>query len=136
MRLHFTKMHGAGNDYVYVDGFSEAIGDPAELARAVSDRHFGVGGDGLLEAERQLGGQRHAEAARVCGREQLLGTRPPFRRADPARLVVRQRQEVVRVPAAHPGPAEMIGDPRGARALREAREGLLRRRRRTSGGHP
>ena len=46
--MKFTKMHGAGNDYVYVDGFSEAIGDPAELARAVSDRHFGVGGDGLI----------------------------------------------------------------------------------------
>ncbi|MCM2265677.1 MAG: diaminopimelate epimerase [Desulfuromonadales bacterium] len=46
--MKFTKMHGAGNDYVYVDGFSEKITDPASLARAVSDRHFGVGGDGLI----------------------------------------------------------------------------------------
>lgn len=53
-RLHFTKMHGAGNDYVYVD----ALGSPTsldlgtvdlpDLARKISDRHFGVGGDGLI----------------------------------------------------------------------------------------
>jgi diaminopimelate epimerase len=41
-------MQGAGNDYVYVDGFTTTIADPAALARAVSDRHFGVGGDGLI----------------------------------------------------------------------------------------
>lgn len=46
--MKFTKMHGAGNDYVYVDGFSENVADPAELAKAVSDRHFGIGGDGLI----------------------------------------------------------------------------------------
>ncbi|MHB8709293.1 MAG: diaminopimelate epimerase [Desulfuromonadales bacterium] len=46
--MKFTKMHGAGNDYVYVDGCSETVADPAELAKAVSDRHFGVGGDGLI----------------------------------------------------------------------------------------
>lgn len=46
--MKFTKMHGAGNDYIYVDGAAEAIGDPAALARAISDRHFGVGGDGLI----------------------------------------------------------------------------------------
>ncbi len=42
-------MHGAGNDYVYVNGFSETIdGDVAELAKAVSDRRFGIGSDGLI----------------------------------------------------------------------------------------
>lgn len=46
--MKFTKMHGAGNDYVYVDGFSENVADPAAMARAVSDRHFGIGGDGLI----------------------------------------------------------------------------------------
>jgi diaminopimelate epimerase len=46
--MKFTKMHGAGNDYVYIDGFSEHVDEPAELARAISDRHFGVGGDGLI----------------------------------------------------------------------------------------
>jgi len=45
----FTKMQGAGNDYIYVDCFSQPIpSDPAALARAVSDRHFGVGADGLI----------------------------------------------------------------------------------------
>jgi diaminopimelate epimerase len=47
--MRFTKMHGAGNDYVYVNCFQEPMpADPAELARQVSDRHFGIGGDGLI----------------------------------------------------------------------------------------
>ena len=45
----FTKMHGAGNDYIYVDCFAQPFPDDAEqLARAISDRHRGVGGDGLI----------------------------------------------------------------------------------------
>jgi diaminopimelate epimerase len=46
--MHFTKMHGLGNDYVYVNGFEEQVEDPATVARAVSDRHFGIGADGLI----------------------------------------------------------------------------------------
>jgi len=47
--MRFTKMQGAGNDYVYVNCFDEPMPkDPAELARRVSDRHFGIGGDGLI----------------------------------------------------------------------------------------
>jgi diaminopimelate epimerase len=46
--MRFTKMHGLGNDYVYVNGFAETVGDPARLARAVSDRHRGIGSDGLI----------------------------------------------------------------------------------------
>ncbi|MBI1987850.1 MAG: diaminopimelate epimerase [Nitrospinae bacterium] len=46
--MRFTKMHGAGNDYVYVNGFEETVPDPAALAVRVSDRHFGVGSDGLI----------------------------------------------------------------------------------------
>ncbi|HVU89158.1 MAG TPA: diaminopimelate epimerase [Pirellulales bacterium] len=47
--MRFTKMHGAGNDYVYVDCFREPVPeDPAETARQIADRHFGVGGDGLI----------------------------------------------------------------------------------------
>jgi diaminopimelate epimerase len=47
--MRFTKMHGAGNDYIYVDCFRQPTPDhPAELARRVSDRHFGIGGDGLI----------------------------------------------------------------------------------------
>jgi diaminopimelate epimerase len=46
--MRFTKMHGIGNDYVYVNGFAQAVVDPAALARKVADRHFGIGGDGLI----------------------------------------------------------------------------------------
>src|SRR5262245_48459776 len=47
--MHFTKMHGAGNDYIYVDCFAEpAPKNIAELARKIADRRFGVGGDGLI----------------------------------------------------------------------------------------
>ena len=46
--MEFTKMHGAGNDYVYVNGFAERVEDPPDLARKVSDRHTGIGSDGLI----------------------------------------------------------------------------------------
>jgi diaminopimelate epimerase len=46
--MRFTKMHGIGNDYVYVNGFIEKVADAAEVARKVSDRHYGIGGDGLI----------------------------------------------------------------------------------------
>lgn len=46
--MRFTKMHGIGNDYVYVDGAREKLADPAGVARFVSDRHFGIGSDGLI----------------------------------------------------------------------------------------
>jgi diaminopimelate epimerase len=47
--MKFTKMHGLGNDYVYVSTFDQpAPADPAALAVAVSDRHFGIGSDGLI----------------------------------------------------------------------------------------
>jgi diaminopimelate epimerase len=47
--MKFTKMQGAGNDYIYVDCFERALPpNPTELARRISDRHFGVGGDGLI----------------------------------------------------------------------------------------
>lgn len=46
--MKFTKMHGCGNDYVYVNGFVEEIKDKPAFVKAVSDRHFGVGGDGAI----------------------------------------------------------------------------------------
>lgn len=46
--IHFTKMQGIGNDYVYINGVEETIAHPEALARRVSDRHFGVGSDGLV----------------------------------------------------------------------------------------
>ena len=48
MSVRFTKMHGIGNDYVYVNLFEERVDDPGTLAVAVSDRHFGIGSDGLI----------------------------------------------------------------------------------------
>lgn len=44
----FTKMHGLGNDYVYVNCFKEQVDNPSELSIKVSDRHFGIGSDGLI----------------------------------------------------------------------------------------
>jgi len=46
--MRFTKMHGISNDYVYVNGFAENVADPARVAIAVSDRHTGIGSDGLI----------------------------------------------------------------------------------------
>lgn len=46
--MKFTKMHGAGNDYVYVNCLEETVSDPEAVARFVSDRHFGIGSDGLI----------------------------------------------------------------------------------------
>lgn len=46
--MRFTKMHGLGNDYVYVNGFDQDVPDPVRVAQAVSDRHFGIGSDGLI----------------------------------------------------------------------------------------
>ena len=46
--MRFTKMEGLGNDYVYVNCFREKVYDPEILARLVSDRHRGIGGDGLI----------------------------------------------------------------------------------------
>lgn len=47
--MRFTKMHGIGNDYVYVNTFVEKLpAEPAQLSQAVSDRHFGIGSDGLI----------------------------------------------------------------------------------------
>lgn len=46
--LKFTKMQGAGNDYIYVNCFEEKVSDPESTAVKVSDRHFGIGSDGLV----------------------------------------------------------------------------------------
>ena len=46
--MKFTKMHGLGNDYVYVNCMEQMVEDAAETARRVSDRHFGIGSDGLI----------------------------------------------------------------------------------------
>lgn len=48
MEIKFTKMQAYGNDYVYVDAISQKIDNPNDLAKKVSDRHFGIGSDGLV----------------------------------------------------------------------------------------
>lgn len=47
-KLKFTKMHGTGNDYVYIDLFQQTLDCPSELSVKISDRHFGIGSDGLI----------------------------------------------------------------------------------------
>ena len=46
--MRFTKMEGCGNDYIYINCFEEAVDQPEKLAIAMSERHFGVGADGLV----------------------------------------------------------------------------------------
>ena len=50
--MHFTKMHGCGNDYIYINADTESIPEDKEtkerLIRFLSDRHFGIGGDGVI----------------------------------------------------------------------------------------
>ncbi len=46
--LSFTKMHGLGNDYIYINGFKEQIENPEDLSIKISDRHFGIGSDGIV----------------------------------------------------------------------------------------
>lgn len=48
--MKFTKMQGCGNDYVYVNGFTEKLSpeEKPEIVRSLSDRHFGIGGDGVI----------------------------------------------------------------------------------------
>ena len=48
MKIDFTKMHGCGNDYIYVDMFKTPAFDFEKAAIALSDRHFGIGGDGII----------------------------------------------------------------------------------------
>ncbi len=46
--MKFTKMHGCGNDYIYVNCFEETVSEPGKTSIRLSDRHFGIGGDGLV----------------------------------------------------------------------------------------
>ncbi|TWT41078.1 Diaminopimelate epimerase [Phycisphaerae bacterium RAS1] len=59
MPLNFTKMHGLGNDYVYISTFDQTVPDARKLAKAVSDRHRGIGSDGLILVAPPEGGDAH-----------------------------------------------------------------------------
>ena len=74
--MHFTKMHGIGNDYVYVDCRTQQVSAPADLAPRICDRHFGVGADGLILILPAEGQDAHAcmrifnadgSEAQMCG---------------------------------------------------------------------
>ena len=60
MKLEFTKMQGAGNDFVVLDGIRQSINPTPELIRALADRRFGIGADQvlLLEAAKHEGEKR------------------------------------------------------------------------------
>lgn len=72
--MKFTKMHGLGNDYVYVNCFEETVSDPSSLSPLISDRHRGIGADGLIlisPSERADAGMQIFNAdgseAEMCG---------------------------------------------------------------------
>lgn len=73
MKMKFTKMHGIGNDYVYMDCTRERLENPGEIARLVSDRHKGIGSDGLIliqssdEAELEEAGIQEGDTVRMYG---------------------------------------------------------------------
>ena len=48
MKLSFTKMHGCGNNYIYINCFDQKVTDPEKLSIALSEPHFGIGGDGII----------------------------------------------------------------------------------------
>lgn len=63
MRIEFTKMHGCGNDYVYINGADVRIkeSEKPEIVRRLSDRHFGIGGDGVIFIHPLEGEERNAD---------------------------------------------------------------------------
>ncbi len=73
--MRFAKLHGAGNDYIYVNGFETDVADPSALAVRASDRHFGIGADGLILALPPTAGgdlqmrvfNADGSEARMCG---------------------------------------------------------------------
>ena len=92
--MEFTKMQGLGNDYVYVNCLRETIKNPAEVSKFVSDRHFGIGSDGLImicpskvaDFEMQMGPEvKCAEMVSAVLLNMYMITVLPIRRAFPWR---------------------------------------------------
>lgn len=76
MNIKFTKMHGCGNDYVYINGMSEQIADAEKpaLVKRLSDRHFGIGGDGVIFINRGKTAEFEMEMYNADGsRAQMCG---------------------------------------------------------------
>ena len=74
MKIRFTKMQGCGNDYVYINGFTEKVPQEKkpEFVRFASDRHFGIGGDGVIFITRMARGQRCVETASAALRSTCM----------------------------------------------------------------
>ena len=86
MKLPFTKMHGTANDYIYVNAFDVRLADPGAVARKLSDRRTGVGGDGLIlicPSERAHRPHGNVQCRRESGRH--VRKRDPLRREIPVR---------------------------------------------------
>ena len=76
MKFKFTKMQGCGNDYIYVNGFTEKIPqeEKPELVRHISDRHFGIGGDGVIFINSSAGADFEMEMYNADGsRAEMCG---------------------------------------------------------------
>ena len=67
--MRFTKMHGCGNDYIYIDGARERIRQEEKpaLVRKLSDRHFGIGGDGVIFINPSKEADFEMEMYNMCG---------------------------------------------------------------------
>lgn len=72
--MRFTKMQGIGNDYIYINCFEEQVDDPAALSVRLSDRHFGIGGDGIILIKPSKNGDAEMDLynadgsrAKMCG---------------------------------------------------------------------
>jgi diaminopimelate epimerase len=112
--MKFTKMHGLGNDYIYVDGAAERIPDPPRLARILSDRHRGVGGDGLIII-------RPPTSRESAGRMEMYNA--DGSRAQMCGNGIRCVAKYILDRGWTPGPALSIETDAGARALRLVERG-------------
>lgn len=70
--MRFTKMQGCGNDYIYVNCFDEKVDDPASLAVRLSDRHYGIGSDGLILIEPSAKADAYMRMFNLDGSEGLM----------------------------------------------------------------
>ena len=70
--MRFTKMQGCGNDYIYVDCFEEKIDDPSALAVRLSDRHYGIGSDGLILIEPSEKADAYMHMFNIDGSEGMM----------------------------------------------------------------
>ena len=93
--MKFTKMHGIGNDYVYVNCFEETVENPSAVARYVSDRHFGIGSDGLILIKPSKIADCEMDMYNLDGSQGAMGSPILTARQIP---VVSEKEEVINEP--------------------------------------